>query len=1408
MLSFTQHKFRNTALFLSVCCTLFTTSVSAQGTGTWGNVTTNAPHTNAGEMLVQNDGTVLCKTSSGGSDGTVWDRLTPVNGSYKNGTWTSIHAMNYPRLYFSSQVLPDGRMYVCGGEYGTGGTYGEVYDPATNTWTITGLGGTIGHPFPNTVSDANSEMLPNGTILQACVDETGVNLNYIWSPTTNVYTTAASCLRIDNEAVWIKLPDSSIIFMDNYNETSERYMPKTGTWINDATSAENLYDPYGSEAGAGFLLPNGKVWFIGSLPNSLYYTPSGSTAPGTWTNGPTQPDAQGAPDAPAAMMANGRVLLTLSPTPTAANNFPSPTQYYEFDYTTNTFILVGAPGGGTSTDNGTYIGNMVDLPDGTVLFANQGDNTYYIYTPGAGSSGGPLAVGQPTISTVTRENCDTFQITGTLFNGITEGAAYGDDWQMNTNFPIVRITTATNTYYATTYNWNRIGAVATGTLPDTCIFKLPAGLAEGTYSVTVVANGNPSAPFQISTSVAITPTPVSPVCSGATTTLSDSSTVGAWSSANTSVATIGTSGVITGVAAGTTTISFVINHNAGCFATTTVTINAAPTAISGNPVVCQGAITTLSDVTTGGTWSSTTTSIASVDGSGNVTGSTAGTTTISYTSTTTGCATSVVATVNSLPTATITPLSSTTFCSGSSVTLDANTGAGFTYQWVLGGVIIPGANSSSFVATLGGDYTVIVTNANNCSATSTATTVTTTAGPGATITPAGPTTICAGSSVALDANTGAGLTYQWQSGGTNISGATSSVYSANTGGDYTVIVSLGVCTVTSSPTTVTVNTTAVVSPISGSPSVCTGLNTTLNDDTTGGVWSSSNSSVATVGASTGTVTGMAAGSATITYTFTNACGSASTTEVMTVNASSTVEPITGTPVACIGNTTSLADGTSPGTWSSSTTSIATVSGSGLVTGVTAGTAEITYSYTNAVGCVNTSETTVTISSPFTASITALSATTFCPGGYVTLDATTGTGYTYQWQVGGVNITGATSSSYTSTAAGNYTCIINSPSGCTVETGGTLVTVTTGTIVVPTLAIATATGDTICNTTAASTFTAVPTNGGTTPTYKWLVNGTNAGTGATYSYVPANGDVITCILTSNAPCAFPDTSATSITMSVVPAVSPSVSVTSVHNDSTCIGDTVQFAAVPVYGGTAPTYLWTENGINVATGPYYIYAPSNNDTLVVTMTSNYPCLATNMAVSEMFIIHALAPTANTLLVHVSQSSIVAGSVDTFTAVATGAGSSPSFQWYINGNPVAGATGAQYITDSLRDGQIVNCEETSSFICSDPASVFSGGIIISVSSSIQQVGTNNAHFTLVPNPNNGTFTVQGSISSPSGDKVNIVVTDVLGQTIYNKTTFANNGNVNEQIALSNAIPAGTYQVSVTSGTDHVVFHVVIEK
>ena len=464
-------RFRRRLCFLAL---LFLALPAALAVGTWTPLT-NLPPSSVGLMLLSSDGTVMAHNNGGSA----WYRLTPDSaGHYVNGTWTTLQPMHDTRLYYASQVLKDGRVFVAGGEYGTGYRTGESYNPLTNKWTMA--------PPPATsqgFSDCDSTILPDGRVLIAPVSASPFLSTIIWNPTTNTWTTGPSVRGNQNEAAWVKLPDDSILTVDIGSTSSERYIPASNTWIADATVPVSLYDPYGLETGAAFLLPNGKVFFLGSLSHTAIYTPSGTTSPGTWIAGPDIPGPSGTPDAPAVMLSNGKILCAVSAVPTSGNHFPSPTTFYEYDYVTNAFTPAPTPSGST-LNHASYYGTMLCLPDGTALYSDF-NSQIYSYQP----DGVPVASGKPVITTVTQNADGTFHIVGTQLNGISEGSCYGDDNQNASNYPIVRLTSGGGTVYrARTFNWSRT-SVQTGATPVSTEFAVPQSIPAGSYSLTVIANG-------------------------------------------------------------------------------------------------------------------------------------------------------------------------------------------------------------------------------------------------------------------------------------------------------------------------------------------------------------------------------------------------------------------------------------------------------------------------------------------------------------------------------------------------------------------------------------------------------------------------------------------------------------------------------------------------------------------------------------------------------------------------------------------------------------------------------------------------------------------------------------------------------------------------------------------------------
>jgi hypothetical protein len=466
--------------------------------GTWTPVATTAPGS-VQVMLLMSDGTVACSDGGGGN----WYRLAPnSSGSYINGTITNMASMNFTRRFGVSTVLRNGRLLMAGGEYGTGWGNSEVYNPLTDTWTtFTVPAGLITvnnnpGPPPNNqnnagFTDSMGTILPNGNVIVAPNFPIAARGTIIFNGTT--WVAGPSTLRSQNEAGWVKLPDDSLLTVDKNTTQSERYIPSLNQWINDDTLPVSLFG-VGSETGPALLLPDGRAWFLGATTNTAFYTPSGTTNQGSWAAGPPFPNGQACPDAPAAMLVNGKVLFVCSPVGTPGTAFPTPASFYEYDPVANVYTRQNSPTGGLTENIKSYNACLLCLPDGNVLYSDE-SSQLYVYTP----TGSPIAAGKPAISSMDWHGNGSLRLNGTKFNGISQGSAYGDDEQMDSNYPIIRLTSGSTVYYARTHDWSST-SVATGSDPVWTEFDRPAVFDTSPntpFSLRAVANGNASDPLTV-----------------------------------------------------------------------------------------------------------------------------------------------------------------------------------------------------------------------------------------------------------------------------------------------------------------------------------------------------------------------------------------------------------------------------------------------------------------------------------------------------------------------------------------------------------------------------------------------------------------------------------------------------------------------------------------------------------------------------------------------------------------------------------------------------------------------------------------------------------------------------------------------------------------------------------------------
>lgn len=494
------------------------------------------------------------------------------------------------------------------------------------------------------------------------------------------------------------------------------------------------------------------------------------------------------------------------------------------------------------------------------------------------------------------------------------------------------------------------------------------------------------------------------------------------------------------------------------------------------------------------------------------------------------------------------------------------------------------------------------------------------------------------------------------------------------------------------------------------------------------------------------VNGSNVGTNSVTFTTNSLTTGQSVTCIMTSNLSgvtsspttsyaisTTVNAIPSTPVistnspVCSGYSINLSTSTVVNTtyaWSgpnsfSSTAQNPTISGS---TVAMSGTYNL---IVTANGCSSTAGSTSVIVNPSLISNVSIALTAgtnpTCASSPVTFTATPTNGGTmpsYQWKINGVNA-GTNSATLTPVSLVNndvITCVLTSNEPCayiaTAESNAITMSVTS--FVVPSVSIV-ANSNPAC-TNSNVTFTVSSTNGGSSPSYQWILNGSNVGTNSPiYNTVTTNNDVVTCIMTSNSICAStPTATSNAITMMVTSTATPSVAIalTSGTNPS-CAGSALTFTATPTNDGTTLTYQWKVNGANVGTNnPTYASTTfANNDVITCVMTSNSPCATTATVTSNAITVSITNSSTPSLVISPSSNPACAGTIVTFTTAITNGGANPTFVWNLNGGPVG--TGTTYSSSFLTSLDVVSCTMLSNATCLTTQTANSNNIAMTVNS-----------------------------------------------------------------------------------------------
>ena len=702
--------------------------------------------------------------------------------------------------------------------------------------------------------------------------------------------------------------------------------------------------------------------------------------------------------------------------------------------------------------------------------------------------------------------------------------------------------------------------------------------------------------------------------------------------------------------------------------------------------------------------------------------------------------------VSGSPSVTIAANPGNTICAGTSITFTATAVNGGSYQWKNGTTVVGGNTATYTTTTLanGDVITCTINAANTCispsSATSAPVTMTVNARPVITVAGVDAHT-CAGTPVVLTAS--GASTYSWAPAAT-LSAATGSTVTATpaTTTTYTVTGTASGCNATATATVYidTTLTSIVVTP--HATSFCSGGSDTITAVVTG-------NALVMAEDFNGTAPAWA-----VAYT-----GSAASAWQSRANGFVTSGTTIVTPD---GSRFFEADGTAGGRVSKNTTLTSPAFSLANVT-----TASLTFynwydnsSYDTYAGVEITTNGGTSWNTIYNPPYAAYGGTQMLTLVTVPLNAYIGnpnvrirfrytSGYGYAWAIDNVKISGtplpvwspatglftnaglttpyvpgtpndtvyaspATSVVYTATVG---TCIIKDTVQVTVITPNT-----------PTISITANPGDTVCAGTSV-TYAATGTNLGAAPVYQWKKNGTNVGTNSpNYTNgTPANGDIITCTVTSNAPCTSTvPVISNNITMVVNPTVVPTINITASPGTVICSGTPVTFTATITNGGTTPVYQWKNGATVVGTNSptYTDNGLANGNSITCSVTSNARCASTTPATSTGITMTVNQTVTPTVAIAVSPSSTICpGATVTFTANINNGGSTPSYQWK-RGTTVVGTNSPSYTTNGLSNGDIITCTLASNAVCATAPSVVSNGITMVIGQMVNPTITISAN------------------------------------------------------------------------------------
>ncbi len=627
-----------------------------------------------------------------------------------------------------------------------------------------------------------------------------------------------------------------------------------------------------------------------------------------------------------------------------------------------------------------------------------------------------------------------------------------------------------------------------------------------------------------------------------------------------------------------------------------------------------------------------------------------------------------------LPTANVTLNTNDSVCNGDSVELVSDPAN--SYQWFLNGSVIAGATNQNYFAKTSGSYTVAVTNTFNCSDTlNLGVEVTILPNPVASVSPAGPVSICNGDSIELTSTSAD--TYQWYRNGTVIAGATDQTYQAKLDGNYTLVVTTLGC---SDSLTTAVSVSTIPFPIanvvpSGPVNICSNDSIELiSDQADAYQWY--RNGVAIVGATDSNYFANLDGDYTIIVTNGGMCSDSLTTAVEVTTIITPMANITpnGSLSICTGDSIELvSDPADTYQWYRDGT---------IITGATNQDyfAKTNGDYTIVV--MNGGICTDSLTIPVTVIVKAFPIANVTPNGPVTIcdndsiELVSDLADAYQWYRDGTAIAGATGSNYFAKLDGDYTIVVTNGTNCSDSLS---IAVEVNTIATP-VANVTPSGSVNVSQGDSIELIADPA-----ATYQWYRDGVII-TGATNQnyYAKIAGDY-TVVVTNGGVCS--DSLATAVMVNIIAC--PIANVSPPGPDTICSNDSIELVA-----DVADGYQWYRDGIAISGATDSNYFAKN--------TGDYTVVVTNGGVCSDSLTTPVSITANpTPIAFITPNGII-NICNNDSVLLEGPSGIDVYQWYKDGDLIVTATDSFYYANAPGDYTIKVTENGCSDSLATPVTV----------------------------------------------------------------------------------------------------------